>query len=71
MFKDYLIEQLTDTDKLQYNYNGISRKDFPKWAGWKVISKHKANGIDIKEIKDSKLDILVENFYYLKYISEL
>jgi hypothetical protein len=70
MFKEYLKEQLIDTDKLHYNFNGIAKKEFPKWQGWKIINKHKANGIDIKEIHDADLDIMVENFYYLKYLSE-
>lgn len=70
MFKDYLEVQLDETYKLQYNFKGISRKEFPKWSGWKIINQYKENGVDIKDIKDDQLDILVENFYYLKYLSE-
>lgn len=70
MFKIYLAEKLEKTDKLYYNFRGISRKEYPKWAGWKIINKYKEDGVDIKQIEDKKLDVLVENFYYLQYIKE-
>lgn len=70
MFEEYLNLCLKDTDELYYNFKGISRKEFPKWVGWKVINNYKAIGVDIKEIEDDNLNILVRNFYYLKYIKE-
>ena len=70
MFKTYLAEKLEKTDKLYYNFRGISRKEFPKWAGWKIINKYKEDGVDIKQIEDARLDVLVENFYYLEFIKE-
>ena len=70
MFNEYFVESLSKTDKLYYNYLGINRKEFPKWEGWKIINAYKENGVDIKEIKDGRLDTLVRNFYHLKYIAE-
>ena len=70
MFEQYFIEVTEKTDKLYYNYIGINRKEFPKWEGWKIINKYKEQGVDIKDIQDERLDILVKNFYYLKYLSE-
>lgn len=70
MFETYFEEITVKTDKLYYNYIGINRKEFPKWEGWKIINKYKEDGIDIKEIQDERLDILVRNFYYLKYLEE-
>jgi len=70
LFEEYYIKCLEKTDKLYYNFRGISRKEFPKWPGWKIINKYKEEGIDIKQINDSKLDVLVRNFYYLKYLQE-
>lgn len=67
---DLYYQEIIKLDKLYYNYLGINRKEFPKWEGWKVINKYKEKGVDIKEIQDDKLDILVKNFYYLKYISD-
>jgi hypothetical protein len=58
------------SDKLYYNYLGINRKEFPKWEGWKIISKYKEEGVDIKEIDDERLKVLVRNFHYLKYLHD-
>ena len=49
---------------------GINRKEFPKWEGWKIITRYKEEGVEVKEIQDARLETLVKNFYYLKYISE-
>lgn len=68
MFEEHYKTMLTRTDKLYYNYFGINRKDFPKWQGWKIIASYKENGVGVKQIKDKRLDILVKNFYYLKYL---
>lgn len=70
MFEEYFNAVVIKTDRLYYNYIGINRKEFPKWEGWKIISKYKEDGIDIKEIQDDRLDVLVRNFYYLRYLSE-
>lgn len=70
MFEEYFNAVVIKTDRLYYNYIGINRKEFPKWEGWKIISKYKEDGIDIKEIQDERLDVLVRNFYYLRYLSE-
>ena len=70
MFKEYYENIRLNTDKLFYNYVGISRKDYPKWEGWKIINAYKENNLDIKTINDKKLDILVENFYYIKYLEK-
>lgn len=70
MFEKYYKDSTYNTLKLQCNYIGINRKKFPKWQGWKIITNYKKNGIDIKEIRDNDLDILVRNFYYIKYLNE-
>lgn len=70
MFKDSYKDMFTRTDKLYYNYLGIDRKEHSKWPGWKIINEYKKEGIHISEIKDKRLDILVENFYYTLYLSE-
>jgi len=70
LFEEYYNAIVIKTDRLYYNYIGINRKEFPKWEGWKIITKYKEDGVDIKEINDAKLDVLVRNFYYLKYLSE-
>ncbi len=69
-FNEYIEEQTKDTDKLYYNYRGISRKEFPKSPIWKIINLYKMNKIGIKDINDPILDCLVDNFYRLKYLKE-
>lgn len=66
-FKDMLIRD----DKLYYNYMGICKRTYPKWAGWKLIKEYKDNGVHVADIHDERLDLLVENFYYRMYIEEL
>jgi len=67
-FETYFDNIKANTDKLYYNFIGINKKEYSKWQGWKIISDYKDVGIDIKDINDAKLDILVQNFYYIKYI---
>ena len=70
MFDKYLEDSVTGRDKLYHNYLGITKKEFPKWQGWKIIASYKDRGIDVKLISDKSLDARVRNFYYVKYLSE-
>jgi lysozyme family protein len=46
-------------------YNGISRKNFPKWEGWEIVDKIQTNNSE-KEWKRElvKLDKLVQEIYF-------
>lgn len=70
MFKEYFESVVISTDKLSYNYMGISRKEYPKWEGWKIINQYKENDVELKTVVDPVLDIMVENFYYIRYLQE-
>lgn len=70
-FEESLEELYFRKDKLYYNYLGIAKQEYPKWEGWKIISKYKEEGIHITEIQDEQLDILVENFYHTIYLQKL
>ena len=70
MFKEYFESVVISTDKLSYNYMGISRKEYPKWEGWKIINQYKENEVELKTVVDPVLDIMVENFYYIRYLQE-
>lgn len=53
-------------DKGGETYRGIARNCHPKWEGWKIIDEHtplKRN----QEIKSSKLDALIMDFYLKKF----
>lgn len=69
-FEEYFLRKTKNTDRLFYNYLGISRKEYPKWPGWKIINDCKEKGIDIKTFESAELDILVRNFYYILYFKE-
>lgn len=53
------------------NYKGIVKKDFPKWAGWKIIAEYRLKGYLAEQINDTKVDLLVRNFYYINHIREI
>lgn len=74
-FATYLEEQLNSnpqytskTKQTHESYCGIVKREYPKWEGWKVIKEEKAKGISAHNISNEKLEILVSNFYYIKYI---
>jgi hypothetical protein len=50
---------------------GISRKEYPKWEGWKLLNNYKEQEVNIDDIDDKTLDILVQNFYYMKYLETI
>ncbi len=68
MFKEYFDKHTQPTSLTYQNYKGIKRKDYPKWVGWRVINNHKKNNISIGNIMDTDLELMVINFYKLKYI---
>ena len=77
MFEDYLQNILQNTPKYtiknksqRESYCGIYKQDYPKWEGWKVIKEEKSKGVHISKIHSQKLNDLVYNFYYMKYIRE-
>ena len=69
-FNKYFEEIIIGYEKLNHNYLGITRKDYPKWQGWKIINQYKELGTHVNEIDDEVLNIHVRNFYYIKYLSD-
>lgn len=69
-FEKFFNEKLEGTGTLYSEYKGISKKEYPKWKGWKVINSYKAKGIRVAEIRDEELDTLVENFYFVMFLKE-
>jgi hypothetical protein len=56
--------------KTYHNYLGISKKDFPKWEGWKILNEYKKQGVKVEDINDDKLNVLVENIRLTYKISK-
>lgn len=71
MFEIYYEDVKKNNTKLYYSFVGINKKDFPKWEGWKIIIGYKDSGVLPDDIQDEMLDILVENFYRLKYLQQI
>lgn len=71
-FEEYLsaVPGYNNNEKTNTNYLGISKKESPKWGGWSIINKYRQSGILARDIEDSNLLILVENYYYLLYLEE-
>lgn len=69
-FEEYYLEAISQFNKLNYNYLGISKKEYPKWQGWKIIAWYNKNGYDLNDIDDVMLEAQVRNFYYLKFLQE-
>lgn len=72
-FEDYLASRpgYASCEKTRTNYLGISKKEAPKWEGWKIISNYRKAGVSPKDIQDKTLDCLVENYYYVYYLQEI
>lgn len=56
--------------KLNSNYFGIIKKEYPRWIGWKIINEYKLKGIDVKNIPLKKIEIFVKNLYYIIYLDQ-
>jgi hypothetical protein len=69
-FEQYILECTNNKPKFYHDYLGIRKSDFPKWQGWKIINKHKENGIVVSIVDDPILNMHVNNFYYLKLIKK-
>lgn len=70
LFNEYFEKSTQHGNKLFHNYLGISKKEYPRWQGWKIITAYRARGVDVKSINDVLLDTHVRNFYYTKYLNE-
>ena len=48
-------------------YRGITRKNFPKWDGWKIVDENKPlknrQIIDNEELENNVMDFYYDNFY--------
>jgi lysozyme family protein len=57
-------------DKGGETYCGISRKNWPKWAGWTLVDNAKPLKWNQK-VNNSQLDTLVEEFYHTNFYTPL
>ena len=70
MFNTYFQELIRGKDRLYHNYLGISKKEFPKWQGWKIIIDAKKLGTDVRTLQCRILDMHVRNFYHTQFLSQ-
>lgn len=62
-FEEFLEFNIAGKSKRFSSYCGITRKEYPRWQGWNIIKE-----LNDPEEPCSKLDLLVVNFYYVKYL---
>lgn len=66
-FTEYYNLSKIPTQKFYCAFQGIKRKEYPRWVGWDYIDGLK--GIkNVSEIEGELIDLLVENFYLIRYI---
>ena len=51
-------------------YRGITRKNFPKWSGWKIVDKNKPLKYN-QIIKNAQLEDDVRQFYYEQFYTPM
>lgn len=62
-FEGFLQHNIAGKSKRYSSYCGIIKKDYPRWRGWSIINK-----LNDPEEACPNLDLLVVNFYYVKYL---
>ena len=66
-FEEFFEERLTN-QRFYCSFQGIKRKEYPKWLGWNYIDSLK--GItNVSDIDSELMILLVENFYLVKYLN--
>jgi hypothetical protein len=66
-FLEYLELKTYNKPMCLNTYKGIKKKKYPKWQGWKVLKRLKA---EKKPFESDYLDLLVYNFYLCQFIKE-
>jgi len=66
-FEEFFEERLAN-QRFYCSFQGIKRKEYPKWLGWNYIDSLK--GItNVSDIDSELMILLVENFYLVKYLN--
>lgn len=67
-FEEFFEEERLTNQRFYCSFQGIKRKEYPKWLGWNYIDSLK--GItNVSDIDSELMILLVENFYLVKYLN--
>lgn len=66
-FEEYIDKNNIKTQRFYCAFQGIKRKDYPKWQGWDYIDSLRGTK-GVTEIDDDLICLLVENFFLIQYI---
>ena len=67
-FEEFFEEERLTNQRFYCSFQGIKRKEYPKWLGWNYIDSLK--GItNVSDIDSELMILLVENFYIVKYLN--
>ena len=70
-FEEFFNEKTKSNNKQFFNYLGITKKDHPKWEGWKIIDSVRDQGLELETYNNPDLQTLVINFYYIEYLKTM
>lgn len=66
-YNQFFNEHFDKEQKFYCNFQGIKRKDYPRWQGWSYIDKLKGE-VNVSDINDEYIQYLVENMYIVMYL---
>lgn len=67
-YSEFLEKWFEQDQKFYCNFQGIRRRDFPRWQGWTYIDSLKGT-IPVCEIDDDFIRILVENMFLVRFLA--
>ena len=67
-FEEFFKEEYIPGQKFYCSFQGIKRKDYPKWLGWSYIDNLKGT-VSVQNINTEIIDLLVQNFFIVKYLN--
>lgn len=60
----------SELKRLYSTFQGIQKKEYPRWNGWDIIQEYRELGIHPSEIRDLRLECSIQNLYFLIEIQE-
>lgn len=55
--------------RLYSTFQGIQKKEFPRWSGWAIIQEYRELDIHPSDINDLRLECCVQNLHFLVEIA--
>lgn len=56
--------------RLYSTFQGIEKKEYPRWQGWEIIDEYRELNIKPQDIFDLRLECCVQNMHFLIEIAQ-